>query len=135
MTEGSISIFRTNQSEGSIRIEVKDASSRTRFLEIDVQADTLMNVLTGLGEQPCEYKLKNQNIIGKNKEIKKEKIPRPKLYPHSSSELKDKELNKLLLPHQIDGWVAFRDDAYNCKNHCTSDSGDPMVEVGFTRYV
>lgn len=129
--KGKITISRVQCSheDDYICIQVIDEVSETRFVEVKLTPETFANVITGLAFQDCEFKTRDLNRIGLFREYKTEKIHRPKKY--KSTDGAKVELDSILEPFEIDGWLATRDDAYN--NHRWAE--DYKVKVGFTRYV
>lgn len=53
-----------------IRIAVRDASSRTEFLEIEVPLASFTEALTGLSEVECDMRVRDLNRVGLIKETK-----------------------------------------------------------------
>lgn len=121
--KGNITISRVQGgSDDYINIQIEDEVSRTRFLEVQLTPETLGLALTGLAAQDCEFKTRNLERVGLKRQTKQVEISRPE---------NNKELDLLLKPLEINGWVANYDDAYN--DHRWTDND--KVSVTFIRYV
>lgn len=127
--KGSITIGRTTggsqkSQENPIYIEVRDETSRTRFLELRMTLEGLAEALTGMSCIPCEFELRASEV-GKVLETKTELVPRHKEYKPSKEQVREH-----LKEWEVDGWVGYDDDLSNHhKRH-----GDKQA-VSFRRYV
>jgi hypothetical protein len=74
MLKANLTISRPSSSRASddpfIRIVVRDSSSRTQFLEIDVPLASFAEALTGLSEVECDMKVRDLDRVGLIKESK-----------------------------------------------------------------
>jgi len=129
MAKGKLSIHRVHSDEDYIAIEITDALSGTKFLQVELTAEVLGLVLTGLSFQECKFNLHRVDLVGKKREHKSELVPRPKKYRDDKKAAE--EADGLLAPFEIDGWKAHRYDLYNHHNWVKDD----MVQVGFIRFV
>ena len=75
----SITISRPQNGDGQkyIRIEVKDESSRTRFLTLKIGLEDFSEAITGLSGIKCTGEVMGLENVGKTKEVKhhREMIP------------------------------------------------------------
>lgn len=129
--KGKISIARfmsNREPERGISITVEDELSGVRFLEVTMSAETLGNVITGLGGQDCEFELRGAELIGLKQEHKEESIA----VPEFPGRLSEKQINLLLSPYEVDGWMGRGSDV---NNHHRYDNKSKTVRVTFFRYV
>lgn len=103
--KGAISISRPSRSSGveTIDIEIRDESSRTRFLEIEMGLADLARALTGLGDVPIRFELHRPDLVGSTAENKTELIvvPREILFARGEYLFAKEEALK---PFTRDGW-------------------------------
>jgi len=125
---GQLSINRVSGFQDYVCIRVTDKLSGHDFLELDVDFEEFAKAVTGFSLQKCVFKLRSMNTVGKKREIKHEIVQRPTKY---DSQARDDEINGILAPYEIDGWVGSRYDITNHHNW----TGDNKVRVCFRRYV
>ena len=67
--KGKLTIGRQTYGDGrkSISIQVEDAKSRVRFLDIEISCEDFAQVLTGLSCVECEIEVRNLGAVGKTK--------------------------------------------------------------------
>lgn len=64
MNKGFITINRKGIiEEDFIELQLKDAESRNRFVEVRIPLDEFMRALTGVAERPMEYEI-NDKVLG-----------------------------------------------------------------------
>lgn len=128
MTKGSISINRVSGGEGEyIRVELIDESSGTHFLEAKLSLEDFAKALFGLSQVDCSFELRPA-YVGWQREVKQENVNVPSSI---SYRLTDEEISAALMPHEVDGWKAYRKDAGN--HH--KEVGPGIYNVTFFRYV
>lgn len=128
---GKVSISRVHSSHDGVshhgdymNITIVDENSGVEFVDVQVDIKTFMDVLTGLARQPCEFELRLPELVGMVKEGKSELVQKP------GWNATDEEIDEILIPFEVNGWRAARD---NIKNH-HNYRGD-KVQVSFSRYV
>lgn len=128
---GKLSISRVHSSHDGVshhgdymNITIVDESSRVQFVDVQVDIKTFMDVLTGLARQPCEFELRQSELVGMIKEYKSLLVPKPEW--NASEE----DIDEILAPFEVDGWTATRENIENHHNY----RGD-KVQVSFHRFV
>jgi hypothetical protein len=115
------------------RIEVEDDSSGIKFLEVELDAKTLMLALTAQYSE-CEFELRGVEHVGKTRETKKVVVALEQDVRYDTT---DEEKRALLAPYEVDGWIGHARDLGNHHNLCrvNNDKGTVAYEVGFHRFV
>lgn len=126
--KGKITISRYQSSKGpdGISIEITDESSGIRFCSADMTVEAFGFAITGLSHQECGLDVRGLNLIGKLREYKTERVPKPHGYSKNEA-----DSAKSLKPFEVDGWVGCVHDLWN---HHRS-AGEGFQNVGFIRYV
>jgi hypothetical protein len=101
--KGSISISRPSYADGKqvILIQVKDKSSRVRFLDIEIDLDLFAKVITGLSEQDCNLTVRKLGAVGKEKETMPFSFKMPEHDYHNRNKVANDYAKKAL----TDGWI------------------------------
>jgi hypothetical protein len=123
--QGKLSIARFTPGD-TIHIELEDATSGTRVVDITIDAKSLALALTGLGLLDCQFE-HNGKYVGYQREVKELVVYKPHVM-----DLNDDEKAALLEPYQVDGWIARQSDLGN-HHRLTKDRKGYMVT--FTRFV
>ena len=131
MLKGKISINRPSYSDIDhpevITIELTDATSGCRFLEVEIGVAEFAKALTGLSYTDCEFELNAKNV-GKVHEHQVVIVPVDSSYvPHG---MREKIAARILKPFEVDGWKGQVDDLFN--HHRYTPKGQ---RVTFHRYV
>ena len=127
MLPGKININRTssNQEDDYISISIVDESSHVQFVDVKMSLLAFANAITGMGFNSCDFELRCPELVGMKRERKEELLPRPKFQDTIE------DLQKILNPFEVDGWIG---SLYDMTNHHYW-VGDNQVKVGFTRHV
>jgi hypothetical protein len=112
-----------NEDTTPIHIEINDAASGCRVLDVYLAYDEFSKALTSSqGEATIE--IRNLTNIGKKLESHE------CLVPFQFSNDSEKDIDAALKPFEVDGWKAWRSDMTNHHN-----GGNGMQRVRFFRYV
>ncbi len=138
LKHGKISITRPyggGRPDGEIEIQITDKTSGRKFFTVLVSAENLTLALTGAAARPCEFELKNLDLIGKVRENKVVSVLMDKDCDRWG-EAGRAEIAKRLALHEVDGWVANMETATNHNNATErQDDGSYLQRVTFYRYV
>jgi hypothetical protein len=128
--KGNVSIVRRTSNSGEgILIEITDEKSNVRFLQVTMDLVDFAKVITGVGYIPCDFELMGVDKVGMVFEHKKVNIP-VSTHKHFTEE----ELDELVGPLEVGGWVARRDSVNNHHNWVTQKD-KKYVSVSFGRWV
>jgi hypothetical protein len=143
---GRIEIGRADSSRGGayIRIAVTDDASKTRFVEIKMTLEDFAYAVTSMGRE-CTFEL-DADLVDKHREIKDESIMLDDNFGFLTGDAKEKAIDALVAPYEVDGWKASRGDFSNHYHYTYPDAfkrksgeSDPAYhvycKVMFTRYV
>lgn len=131
---GGISISRRTGDgyENTICIEIKDDSSRNRFIDVKMSLADFAAAISGCSEMPIQFEVRCLDSIGKTKETEAASINIPKNMKFSSRE----DIRKYLQAyHQRDGWVL--DDYLGSQTsikHIESDEFFAVANIKYFRY-
>lgn len=131
--KGTIRISRTSSNRGpdTIRIYLEDTISGAQFVTAELTPHDLAMALTGMGDTPCTFEVRGLRVLGKQREVKTEKVPVPDGWLFAKDGPTSTEL---LAPFEVDGWRARLGDLTN-HHRCTTLDGAPAYSVTFTRHV
>lgn len=149
MLDGRISISRPNRSSGveTINIEITDETSRTRFLEVEIDMADFARALTGLSYVPIKFDLVRSDLVGTLKENKTEVIVVPRSLCYNSDDKIDYVRKMFLEPYEKEGWYArdglesfsnshnYLSDKETAKRGIVIGPNEKAVEVVFFRNV
>lgn len=127
MEKGNLSISRVEDgSKRWISLTVEDEISGIVFLKVEISLENMMMALTNVGDCDCKFELRGLVNVGKRYEHKTEmiKISNP-FY------LSEEEIDKIIQPYEIEGWIARKNDIKNHHNYLS----DGTVKVHFGRFV
>jgi len=120
-----------------MRMEIEDATSGVRFVELEIGMEDFAFFLTGLHGIAADCTLRGLEYVGKTLENKTENIDEPMDMPSKVDD--DPEFfEDLLSSYEVDGWVATVSDLFNHHNRDFRDEGTlrkPYYKVSFHRYV
>lgn len=116
---------------GYITIRVMDGDSGSHFVDVKVPYEEFALAITGMGHVDCSAVVRGLNRLGLVRENKSEVITLP---PSVSRVEQDDEINDLLAPYEVDGWIGNRDDFKNWHRRSRSPSGN-TITVSFQRWV
>ena len=122
-------ILTRPQGGGKERVvfQIVDKISGLVAFRIEMSIPEFGEMLSSPQNVPCIVKHFQSDNIGKKYEHKSELVPRPEI----GVEDKDKVLEELLKPFEIDGWIGSRDDLTNHHNWVS----DNKSKVTFVRWV
>lgn len=128
--KGKISIgkYMNSDLKEPVYIELEDTLSRIRIFEIHLNLENFADILTGRHAVECEYEAYGLDKIGMVREHKTEIIPLSK-YP---SEFTDEQLQAILDPFEVHGWIGRWEDF---KNYHNWNSREKTCRVSFVRWV
>ena len=110
---GKITISRPRGGDdGQAWIELTDESSGVHFVQLRIPLADFAAALFGQGCVPMEFQLVGADRVGM---VRQNKTVILRLPPHVDwhSRLTADEIDKMLAPVEIDGWVAYRRDFEN----------------------
>ena len=122
----------TMDSRDKICIELTDTAARVRCVEIELDPADFANALMHR-PSPCQFEW-NPQQVGKRQEYKTEKVPFKYTYQRDAQF--EADVDKALLPFEVDGWKARRADVGN--HRCKTEDGSTEQEtylVHFYRWV
>jgi hypothetical protein len=126
--KGNLTITRISKSNFNMYFE--DETSGTRFLEVEINGEQLMQALSGLGMVDCDFDLAAQ-YVGWKRETKQVAVKVPQGFnTHGASERQWKDL---LARYEEFGWTAYRGDIGN--HHKWVKGTTDTYAVTFTRFV
>lgn len=130
--KANLTISRPTYGDGrkNISIQVRDGSSRIRFLELEIDYESFTEALTGLSEVPCTAEYSDLSKVGKVLETKSVTIQLP-----SNCRFRDKDLAAKLGREQynVDGWEIS--EYFNSQNSFTNPPGAHLAHTTAYRYV
>ena len=127
--DGKITISRRNYGCGKkvISIEVKDTSSRIRFLDIELSLEDFAECLMGLSEIDCSIKTRGLEHIGKTMETDTINFKMP-------SVVHDKNIAyKIAESKAPNGWIAS--SYFGSKDSFYTVDNELWAKAKLTRYV
>lgn len=125
---GQVTIARS--STDHIHIEFRDCLSRVLFLNAYMLPDDFARAITGLGAQPCTFKLQGTGFVGLRKESKNVMVEYsgPKWIKGS---LDEKGAREAVKEYEVDGWKGDWRDVLNDRRRTDGN----FYMVYFHRYV
>ncbi len=128
--EGKITISRPCYGDGRevISIRVKDNTSRTRFLDIEIKLDDFTRAVTGQSEMPIEFAVNGLDRVGKKKITERRSLKMPFL-------TYDTKLMGSYLSNNWheEGWIL--DPYLGSKGSVDHDDGMPVLNFSVFRFV
>lgn len=111
--KAKLGMSRAGMGEDSfMRMEIEDASSGIRFLELAIPMEAFAYLVSGLHGVEATGTLRGIEDVVKQRELKHELIALPDVMPYKEQD--DVELvDEILAPYEVDGWVAYRPDLFN----------------------
>jgi len=111
--KGRISINKTgmssNPKDTSFVIDITDANSAICILRLELDIVNYGMLISGSSERNCniKYFISEENIkhLGKFIDCKEIFLPGFNAYSYGNNKSTEKELNKLVEPYLIDGWL------------------------------
>lgn len=135
MIPGKISISRITSNIEEVdylTLQLKDESSRVRFLEVRIPFTSFVMALTGMMEEPITFYLYHTEHIGKVRETKEETV----LVPRHTYADRETIARLALEPYEVDGWVGYLPDALNHTHRTVERAPEGnRMRVSFHRYV
>lgn len=129
MAEAKVTISKLIGGDNNkIRIEIEDELSGATFVSVDLSLEAFAQAITGLSIVSGEMKVRNLDLIGKRREMKKEIVPTDNYNPSYEDVL------ELAKPFEVDGWKA---NMYKgAKITTTTDKkGNTLLSISFVRWV
>ena len=124
---GKISIVRSSSGRESwIEIEVGDAVSGCRLVDVKMELETFAEALFGRGYCECQLEYFDQCPVGQRREVKTEVVDASGLDWRKDTN----EAERVLAPFEVDGWKGTVDDLYNHHRGPVN-----ARRVGFVRFV
>lgn len=131
--EGNITIFVDGK---GAKIEVEDASSGIRFLEINLSSEQFMSCLGRLAMVKCDINVKGIEKVGKTMEISKHEFEIPD-YVYSlkldDPDTFTQEVRELAQDGLMDGWIA--DSYFGSKDSFFTKDNKQYARVTIRRWV
>ncbi len=125
---GRITISKVSGNDKNpVYIQIDDVASGCRLLQVNLTLEDFARAVLGQGWIPCSLEANLTGPIGMKAENKEETVPFDCF--ESGSRL-EKNISKALLPFEVDGWKARRQDMTN--GHCRTSDGQ---RVTFFRHV
>jgi len=102
LLKGKITIGRPSYSNGKevITIELIDDNSHTHFVEMEVSYENFTKALMGQAHIPCDFQVRNLEVVGMIKEQK------PLIFPVAGGYSQKAFAEKVCQAHTDDGWTA-----------------------------
>lgn len=126
---GAITISRVSYGgDQPIRITVEDERSRMQAIEVRMTLDAFAKALTGLSYVACAFTPASP-LVGKWRQHKTALVRVPQMDPT------DAQITVALVPFEVDGWQAYRNDLRNWHQHSRDDAGEEHYQVSFERWV
>lgn len=133
--EVKLGMSRANTGEDSyMRMEIEDASSGIRFVELEIPMEAFAYLVSGLHGIDAKCELHNIENVGTQQEHKTEVITIPKDMPCKVDD-NPELIEDLLSPYEVDGWKAYVSDLFNIHNRTRDINGDFRQKVSFHRFV
>jgi hypothetical protein len=128
----------TNQdNKHEMHFEIMDEASHLRF-DVMMTMENFAIAITGQGYMPCKLDMPEDfSILGKTMENKQVSIPFENDPPIASKEVFSEWFEKLVIPYELDGWVADRETSMNFHklNHIKTSYNMKTYTVTFRRWV
>ena len=126
----SLSSVQCNNIPNYISIEVEDANSGLRIIELCMSYEALGKIITGHGAIPVIAKYVNTlDNIGKRLEVKIEMVQG--IDSRVNKEEFKEMFKKAVKPYEVDGWKADAEDSFNFHKHTPKG----YYAVTFRRYI
>ena len=113
-----------------ISIKITDKSSSVEFIEVQIKYAEFARAL-GARMCSCEFRTRGLDLIGMNREHKKELV----LVPHHEYSERERVAWAAIEPFNVDGWKGRVKDALN--HHCVVESqvNGAVYRVSFIRWI
>lgn len=113
-----------------ITIEVEDAGSGVRFVEVEIPAEAFALALTGMGAVTCKFTVGGLHLIGTRREVKTELVAFDKYETGAAA-----RIDACLEEFHRDGWRGSASDMMN-SHRTVAQKGFPTYQrVHFTRFL
>lgn len=129
--EGGLTITRPNHAgeDGFINITVRDRSSRTNFLTVEVSLANFTQAITGLAETDCQIEVRNLDRVGLKKESKALEFSTPEGSGYRNKEMAFKEALRLC----PEGWSV--NNYFNSQDSFFTKDGREWARTSIVRWI
>lgn len=124
----TISKISSNAENGYMELTIRDEVSGIPFITAKCSLFDFINTLTGMFGVECDYELRGVENIGKERQVKTERIE-----GLSSRNWSDR--HKFLAPYLVDGWTTGASNDKATFNHHNARYRPDTYAVTFTRFV
>ena len=138
MNKGFITINRKGIiEEDYIKLQLKDAESRNRFVEVRIPLDEFMRAMTGVAERPMEYEINNKVLgtLGRTRVVQRVNMDLPLDFSYDRNKIEElviRNFNERAF--YKNGWF-LKDYGTNTQQNNTFINGHRIWTYKIERYV
>jgi hypothetical protein len=124
-------------SDSYMRMEIEDATSGIRFIELEIPMEAFAYLVSGLHGVEATATLRGIENVGMKHEQKTELIMTPDDIPYKEQD-NPELVEEVLSEYEVDGWKAYVPDLFNFhkrEDDYSSGTKETYQRVGFHRYV